>query len=96
MNPSVTEPQAPALSRLLELLESLRKEGGAPGVSIEQAIHLARTAIEERRQSELRRSILEETIARGVQDAEEKIVELSVLKQVGDVIAAKDLLVEFA
>ena len=77
MNPSVTEPQAPALSRLLELLESLRKEGGAPGVSIEQAIHLARTAIEERRQSELRRSILEETIARGVQDAEEKIVELA-------------------
>ena len=87
MTASASDPCAPVLGRLLDVLESLRiGEKSAP--SIDQAISLTRTAIEEHAHNEIRRSVLEDTNARGMQEIEQKILELSVLKQIGDVIAS--------
>jgi len=88
VTPSAFDPGASTLGRLLEILEITRSEAGSSPELMDASIALARAAIEEHTQGELRRSILEDTIARSLQEIEQKILELSVLKQIGDVIAS--------
>ncbi|HET9887628.1 MAG TPA: hypothetical protein VFR10_08950, partial [bacterium] len=87
MTPSASDPSSSTLARLLQILELARSEGSSQEL-LDASISLARAAIEEHAQGEVRRSVLEESIARGLQEIEQKILELSVLKQIGDVIAS--------
>ncbi len=87
MNPSPAETRSP-LEQLRERLDAASRGGTLDAERAEESLALLQQAQEEEHRARQRVRILEETAARGLQEIEEKILELSVLKQVGDVTAS--------
>ncbi len=86
-DPPADDAPVPVAPRLLALLEERAAESDAARASLADAIALARRAAEDEARSGHRVHFLEETVARGLQEIEEKILELSVLTRIGDVLA---------
>jgi PAS domain S-box-containing protein len=88
VNPSFADSSPNVLQRLGELLETAARDGSLTGDVVEEAQALVSRAQDDEARHQRRTRVLEETAARGLQEIEEKVLELSVLKQVGDVTAS--------
>lgn len=76
------------MPRLLEILERAAASGSVSREVLAEANTLARRAADEETRTAHRSRFLEDSVARSLQEIEEKILELSVLKRIGDVVAS--------
>jgi PAS domain S-box-containing protein len=88
VSPSTPDAPSSAIAQLRVLLETAGPDAPFGVEESARLRELALRALDEDAQSRRRMRTLEEAAARSLQEIEEKILELSVLKQVGDAIAS--------